>query len=150
MAKTVLITGASSGIGKETALYFHSKGWNVVATMRHPESCKIKEKPGLVLARLDVTDPASIKKAFSYAKDKFKKVDALVNNAGYGLVGPFESYSDEQIRKQFDTNVFGLMAVTREAIPMLRAQGSGTIINIASMGGRISFPLYSAYNASKW
>ncbi len=150
MAKTVLITGASSGIGKETALYFHSKGWNVVATMRNPESCDLKEKPGLVLTRLDVTDLVSIKKAFSNAKEKYKKIDVLVNNAGYGLTGPFESYSDEQIRRQFDTNVFGLMSVTREVIPMLRAQGGGMIINIASMGGRISFPLYSAYNASKW
>ena len=150
MAKTVLITGASSGIGKETALYFHGKGWNVVATMRNPGSCRMEEGPRLALVHLDVTDLASIRKALSYAKEKYGKVDSLINNAGYGLAGPFESYSDEQIRRQFDTNVFGLMAVTKEVIPLFRAQGGGTIINIASMGGRISFPLYSAYNASKW
>ena len=150
MAKTVLITGASSGIGKETALYFHSKGWNVVATMRNPDSTDMKRAASLDLIHLDVTNLPSIKKALAYAKEKYKRVDALVNNAGYALMGPFEYYSDEQVRKQFDTNVFGLMAVTKEIIPLFRTQGGGTIINIASMGGRISFPLYSAYNASKW
>ena len=100
--------------------------------------------------RLDVTDPVSIKSAIDETLEKFGRIDAVVNNAGYGLVGPFEAATGEQIEAQFQTNVFGLMNVCREILPVFREQKRGTIINVASMGGRITFPLYSLYHATKW
>lgn len=151
MTKTVLITGTSSGIGKAAVLEFARQGWNVAATMRSPE--KEKSFAALLNVRLyalDVTDNDSIRQAISAAKNDFGRVDVVVNNAGYGLDGVFEAMSDDDIKKQFDTNVFGLMRVTREAIRLMRTQGGGKIIQIASMGGRLAFPLYSIYHASKW
>ncbi len=150
--KTVIITGTSSGIGKETALYFAEKGWNVVATMRNPDSRKteLHGKENIHLLHLDVLDRASIVKAISDAKNEHGKIDALVNNAGYAMRGPFEASTHEQVKKQFDTNVNGLMDVTREIIPVFRAQNDGTIINVASVAGRITFPFYSLYNSTKW
>ena len=150
MKKTVLVTGTSSGIGRATAIEFARRGWNVVATMRTPsKETEIGAIPGIVLAPLDVTDAASIDAAIRFAVDRFGGLDAVVNNAGYGLVGPFEATSPEQVRAQFDTNVFGLMNVSRAVLPYLRAS-KGTLVNVASMGGRITFPLYSVYHASKF
>jgi short-subunit dehydrogenase len=100
--------------------------------------------------RLDVTDVDSIKAAIAATIGKFGRIDAVVNNAGYGLVGPFEAATQEQIEKQFQTNVFGLMNVCREILPYFREQKRGMIVNIASMGGRITFPVYSLYHATKW
>ena len=150
--KTVLITGASRGIGLETALYFYERGWNVVATMRRPQERKtlLHEKGLPDLVNLDVTDNSSIQNAVQYALDKYGRLDVLVNNAGYALYGPFESLPAEKVERQFDTNLFGLMAVTRAVLPVFRRQGGGTIVNVASMAGRVSFPLYSAYNSSKF
>jgi NAD(P)-dependent dehydrogenase (short-subunit alcohol dehydrogenase family) len=151
MKKTVLITGASSGIGKATALYFASQGWNVAATMRSPEKeTGLSSIQNLKLYRLDVTDTASIETAIQHAIADFGQIDALVNNAGFGADGVFETMSDDFIRNQFDTNVFGLMRVTRAIIPYFRAQKSGSIIQVASMGGRLAFPLYSIYHGTKW
>lgn len=152
MKKTVFITGASSGIGLATALYFYEKGWNVIASMRNPEKRKtpLHEKGLPDLIHLDVTDEKSIQAAIRYAVDKYKKVDVLVNNAGYALYGPFEASTTEQIAKQFNTNVFGLMEVTRAMLPVFRAQKDGVLINVTSMGGRIGFPLYTLYNSTKW
>ena len=151
MNNVVLITGASSGIGKETAKLFRAKNWRVAATMRSPErATDLKEIAGIETFRLDVTDTDSIKKAISETLDAFGRIDAIVNNAGYGLVGAFEASTDEQIEKQFQTNVFGVMNVCREILPLFREQKSGTIVNVASMGGRITFPLYSLYHATKW
>jgi NAD(P)-dependent dehydrogenase (short-subunit alcohol dehydrogenase family) len=153
---TVLITGASSGIGRACIDAFAARGWNVVATMRSPDEHREREQDasganGAVrVARLDVTDQASIDAAFALAIETFGHVDCVVNNAGYGLTGVFEATDDATIQRQFDTNVFGVMRVTRAAIAHMRPRRSGTIVNVTSMGGRITFPLYSAYHASKF
>jgi NAD(P)-dependent dehydrogenase (short-subunit alcohol dehydrogenase family) len=150
--KTVLITGASSGIGLETALYFYERQWNVIATMRNPEDRRtlLHEKGLPDLVHLDVMDDASIRTAIQYTLDKYQGVDVLVNNAGYAVYGPFEATTQEHIMRQFNTNVFGLMQVTRQFLPLFRQKKGGVLINVASMGGRIGFPLYTIYNSSKW
>ena len=151
MDKVIIITGASSGIGKETAKLFQTKNWKVAATMRSPEKAEDLQKiADIETFRLDVTDIDSIKQAIKDVIEKFGRIDAVVNNAGYGLVGAFEAASAEQIEKQFQTNVFGLMNVCREILPVFRAEKRGTIVNVASMGGRTTFPLYSLYHATKW
>lgn len=123
MTKTVLITGASSGIGKQTALWFQKRGWNVVATMRSPENTTDLSKLDRVIClRLDVTDISTINSAISEAIAKFKTIDVLVNNAGYGLAGAFEASSSEQVQRQFATNVLGLMDVTRCVLPHFQAR----------------------------
>lgn len=149
--KTILITGSSSGIGLETALYFHERGWNVVATMRQPgqRSTPLHDK-GLDLVHLDVMDAESIQAALHHTLDKYGRIDVLVNNAGYAVYGPFEATDPDQIKSQFDTNLFGLMAVTRALLPVFREQRDGVIINLSSVGGRSGFPLYTVYNSSKW
>ncbi len=150
--KTVFITGTSSGIGAETALYFYSMGWNVVATMRRPkERQTLLHAAGLPdLVHLDVTDESTIQSAIQYALDKYSSIDVLINNAGYAAYGPFEATTPAKIKKEYDTNVFGLMAVTRALLPQFRKQNHGTIVNIASVGGRTGFPLYSIYNSTKF
>lgn len=151
MSQTVLITGASSGIGRAAARYFAERGWNVAATMRRPErESELQQLPGLRLFALDVTDEASIRTAVAGALAAFGAIDAVVNNAGYGAVGIFEKASDEQVRRQFDTNVFGVMNVIRALLPHFRERRAGTIINVTSMGGLITFPLYSVYHGTKW
>ena len=151
MAKTVLITGASTGIGRATALYFQQQGWNVVATMRTPaKETQLATLPNVTLLPLDVTQPESIKSALAAAFAKFGKLDAVVNNAGYALSGVFEAYTPEQIRRQFETNLFGLMEVCRQTLPYFRKQHAGTLVNVASMGGRLTVPLYSSYHSTKW
>jgi NAD(P)-dependent dehydrogenase (short-subunit alcohol dehydrogenase family) len=151
MTQTVFITGASSGIGRSTALYFLERGWNVAATMRSPDKAGDGLKGDRALAlRLDVTDGESIQAATEQAFTRFGAVDVLVNNAGYGTVGPFEASTPEQVDRQIATNVTGLMNVTRAFLPHLRERRSGVIVNVASVGGRITFPLYSLYHATKW
>jgi len=150
--KTAFITGASAGIGRATALYFAAQGWQVAATMRAPEKdADFAAADGPMRAfRLDVTDPRSIGRAVEEAIRAFGQIDVLVNNAGYGLVGPFEAMEEAQIRRQLETNVIGLMNVTRALLPHFRANRAGTIVNVASVGGRLTFPLYSVYHATKW
>lgn len=151
MKQTILITGASSGIGKATALFFSQKGWNVAATMRDPsKENELKNLPDIRIYSLDVTDPESVTRAFNNIIKDFGKIDVVVNNAGYGSDGVFEAMDDEFIRKQFETNVFGLLRMTREAMKHMRPNRSGTIVQVASVGGRVAFPLYSIYHASKW
>lgn len=151
MNKTVFITGTSTGIGRATAAYFAEQGWNVAATMRMPELEKtLHNHPKIELYRVDVTDPQSIDEAIKQVVSKFGRIDVVVNNAGFTIDGVFEATSDADIQKQFDTNVFGLMRVTRSIIPFFREQGTGVIVQVASMGGRITFPLYSIYHATKW
>ena len=149
--KTVLITGSSSGIGRATALRFQQAGWNVAATMRSPEKeAELGKLESVALVRLDVTSEDSIAAAIGETIQRFGGIDVVVNNAGYGLVGPFEASTPEQVRRQFETNVFGLMNVVRAVLPHMRERQAGVIINVASMGGRITFPLYSLYNGTKW
>jgi len=151
MAQTVVITGASSGIGQATALLFHARGWNVAATMRRPalaDWAPVASSFGLFV--LDVTDTVSIERALEDIDARFGRIDVLVNNAGYALVGPFEASSPVQIERQFATNVSGLLNVTRAVLRRLRAQGGGILINVASVGGRTTSPLLSIYHATKW
>jgi NAD(P)-dependent dehydrogenase (short-subunit alcohol dehydrogenase family) len=149
--QTVLITGCSSGIGEATARYFAARGWNVAATMRNPAaSHELKDVANIRLIALDVTDKASIEKAVAEVLAAFGRIDALVNNAGYGLFGPFELASEEAIERQFKTNVFGLFDVTRAVLPTMRAQRSGVIVNISSIGGLTTFPMNSLYHATKF
>ena len=151
MNKTILITGTSSGIGKSIAKYFSEKGWNVAATMRKPENEKELEKlSNLRLYPLDVTDMGSVKNAINSAINDFGNIDVIVNNAGYGAVGVFEKATDKQLRKQFDVNLFGVFNVIREILPHFKNKGKGKIINITSVGGRLTFPLYSVYHGTKW
>lgn len=147
----VLITGASSGIGQAAAHLFAERGWRVVATMRKPaDGAELAKRPGVTVLPLDVTDSTSVAAAVATTLEQFGKIDVLVNNAGYGLFGPFETATDEQIRHQFATNVDGIFTVTRAVLPAMRRQGSGAIINVASLGGLITLPLFSLYNATKF
>jgi short-subunit dehydrogenase len=151
MKKTILITGTSSGIGKSSVIEFAKNGWNVIATQRNPEKeTDFKEFNNVHLYSLDVTSLDSITQVFTKVKEEFGTIDVVVNNAGYGVDGAFEAMTDEVIEKQFNTNVFGLMRVTRTAIQAMRASGGGTIIQISSMGGKITFPLYSIYHSTKF
>jgi NAD(P)-dependent dehydrogenase (short-subunit alcohol dehydrogenase family) len=151
MKKTILITGSSSGIGKATAQYFSQNGWNVAATMRRLEDEKdIKESSSMKLYRLDVQDEDSIQKTIEKVISDFGKIDTVLNNAGYSAKGPFEAATTDQIKRQFDVNVFGLMAVIQHILPHFRQNKSGTIINVSSIGGRLAMPLYSLYHGTKW
>lgn len=151
MAQTIFITGASSGIGKATALYFQDRGWNIVATMRDPaQAGDLAALPRVLVTQLDVTDAASITAAVDAAQLQFGCIDAVVNNAGYGAYGPLEAFDMEGIRRQFDTNVIGLLEVTKAVLPLMRAQGKGVIVNISSIGGRMTFPLGTLYHGTKF
>ncbi|WP_214072985.1 SDR family oxidoreductase [Mucilaginibacter sp. dw_454] len=151
MKKTVLITGASSGFGREAAKLFNTNNWNVIATMRSPEKeTELNTLNNVFVCKLDVTDNISIQQAVTAGTEKFGKIDVLVNNAGYGALGALETATEEQIKQQFDVNVFGLIAVTKAVLPGMREQQSGTIINISSVGGRVTFPFSSLYHATKF
>jgi NAD(P)-dependent dehydrogenase (short-subunit alcohol dehydrogenase family) len=155
MTKTVLITGASSGIGRATALYFQKRGWNVVATMRSPDretdrDDSLAKLDRLICLKLDVTDYQTITEAVAETISRFGAIDVLVNNAGYGMLGAFETSTPAQIQRQFATNVFGLMETTRAVLPHFRDRKQGVIVNVASIGGRVAFPLYSLYHSTKW
>jgi len=151
MSKTILITGTSSGLGRSTAKLFQSKGWNVVATMRTPEKeTELTKLERTLVARLDVQDDQSIESAVEAGLAKFGRIDALVNNAGYGAVGPLEATPFDKVRRQFDVNVLGLLAVTKALLPHFRANRSGVIVNISSMAGRVAFPLGALYHGSKF
>ncbi|SDA63419.1 SDR family oxidoreductase [Sinorhizobium sp. NFACC03] len=143
--KTVLITGCSSGYGLETARRFHTEGWNVIATMRRPRRDILPNSDRLRVLALDVTDRDSIAAAIEEAGP----IDVLVNNAGIGVVGAFEATPMSHIRKVFDTNTFGVMAMTQAVIPQFRARRSGVVVNVTSTVTLASMPLAAAYTASK-
>jgi len=151
MNNTILITGTSSGLGRATARLFHARGWNVIATMRSPEhETELTKLDRLLVARLDVQDLQSIHTAIEAGLAKFGRIDALVNNAGYGAYGPLEATPQEKIRRQFDVNVLGLLATTHAVLPHFRANRSGTIVNVSSIGGRVAFPLGTLYHGTKF
>lgn len=147
--RTVLITGCSSGIGRAAAIYLAGRGHRVYATARRIDSIADLEKAGCRTLALDVTDDASMRAAVAEVEASQDGIDALVNNAGYGLHGPFEETPLEDIRRQFETNVFGAVALTQMVLPGMRAKGFGRIVNISSMGGRITLPGGAFYHGTK-
>lgn len=151
MNKTILITGASSGIGKAAVIKFAAEGWNVIATMRHPEQEKaLRQIKNVRIEKLDVQQPDTISQAIENGIAAFGQIDAVVNNAGYGQNGLFEAISPEQVMKQFEVNVFGVMHVTRAILPHFRERKQGMILNISSGAGRFTLPLLSLYASSKF
>ena len=149
--QVALITGCSSGIGAALARHFAQAGWAVAATMRDPaKDTALKDVANIRTHALDVTDKASIAAAVQATLAAYGRIDVLVNNAGYGLFGPFETATDEDIKKEFATNLFGLFDVTRAVLPTMRAQKSGVIVNVSSIGGLTTFPMNSLYHATKY
>ena len=149
MTKTIFITGASTGLGRATALLFASKGWRVIATMRKPEGDELAKIPGVTVLALDVTSPTQIEAVAAQAL-ALGPVDVVFNNAGYGLVGPLEGLTDAQLVAQIDTNLLGVIRTTKAFVPAMRARGEGVFIATTSIGGLVTFPLNSAYHATKW
>ncbi len=143
--KTVLITGCSSGYGLETARHFHAQGWNVIATMRTPRADVLPRSERLRLLPLDVTKPESIATALEAAGP----IDVLVNNAGVGLFGAFEATPMATVRDVFETNTFGMMAMTQAVLQQFRARKSGLVVNVTSTVTLAPMPLVAAYTASK-
>ena len=147
---TVLITGSSSGYGLETARHFHDQGWNVIATMRNPEKeTELSQRSGLELLPLDVTAPDQIKETAERVV-AMNGVDVVFNNAGYGLAGPLEGLSDEQIIRMVNTNMMGAIRITKAFLPYFREKRAGLFINTTSIGGLIAVPFNSIYHATKW
>jgi len=148
--KTIFITGASTGLGKATAKLFASQGWNVIATMRKPENEKeLNLINNITLLPLDVTNLAQIKETTQKAI-ALSSIDVVFNNAGYGLMGPLESTTDEQLVRQLNTNILGVIRVTQAFIPYFREKQNGLFISTTSIGGLITFPFSSVYHATKW
>jgi NAD(P)-dependent dehydrogenase (short-subunit alcohol dehydrogenase family) len=148
---TVLITGTSSGFGKTCAKYFAARGWNVVASMRRPQGDdELRHVPEVLVTALDVTEPATISKSIEMGIARFGRIDAVVNNAGFGLFGVFEATPAEKIREQFEVNVFGVMNVIREVLPHFRKNKRGLILNVSSGAGVFALPMISLYCASKF
>jgi short-subunit dehydrogenase len=148
--RTILITGASSGIGYATANYFAKNNWLVFATMRNTQDFVNSDPKHIIPLTLDVTDKQSIKYCLGEVLEKTNKLDVIVNNAGLGGYGAFELSTAEQRQQMYDVNVFGLMNVIQEVLPHFRAMKSGLIINVSSIGGRMTYPLYSIYHSTKW
>jgi len=156
MRQVALITGCSSGIGYETALTLARNGFCTYAGVRNTKNSDALEKKianeklNLNILQLDVNDKSSIENAVNQIKTEEKRIDVLINNAGYGLVGFFEELRLDEIRSQFETNFFGVLTVTKKIIPLMREQKSGTIINISSGAGQVGFPGISAYVSTKF
>ncbi|QES88155.1 SDR family oxidoreductase [Rhizosphaericola mali] len=150
MSKTIFITGASSGLGKASAKLFQSKGWNVIATMRHPENeSELTQLEHVTLLPLDVSNANQIKETVTKAI-ALHDIDVVFNNAGYGLMGALETLSDEKINRQINTNLLGVIRVTQAFIPYFREKKNGLFISTTSVGGFMGFPLNSIYHATKF
>jgi short-subunit dehydrogenase len=154
--KVAIVTGSSSGIGYETAIVLARNGFRTYATMRNLEKAKTiadvakKEKLSLYTIKLDVTDEKSVNDAIKTIKSEAGRIDVLVNNAGYGLMGSLEDLSLGEIKAQYETNVFGLIRVTQAVLPTMREQKGGIIVNISSIGGKMAMPLSSPYIGTKF
>ena len=154
--KVAIVTGSSSGIGYATSLLLARNGFHTYATMRNigrsadVQEIAYKERLPLEVIQLDVNDDASIRDSIEKVESENERIDVLVNNAGYGLVGAFEDLSVEEIKSQFETIFFGVIRLTQQVLPIMRKQKSGTIVNISSGAGRIGFPGMSAYVSSKF
>jgi NADP-dependent 3-hydroxy acid dehydrogenase YdfG len=149
-SKAVLITGCSTGIGRKTAEHLAGKGWTVYATARRPESIADLEQKGCRTLALDVTDEESMKEAVAAVEQAEGAVGVLVNNAGYSQSGAVEEVPMDQVRRQFETNVFGLLRMSQLVLPGMRRQGWGRIVNVSSMGGRLVFPGGGIYHGTKF
>jgi NAD(P)-dependent dehydrogenase (short-subunit alcohol dehydrogenase family) len=150
MSRTILITGTSSGYGKAMAELFLDRGWNVIATMRRPDTEVFAHRPDrLKVVPLDVTDADSIDRAIAAGVDAFGAIDVLVNNAGIGMASIVEATPDSTIREVFETNTFGVFAACRAVIPQMRRQGRGVIVNVTSSAAIAPMPLVAIYAGSK-
>jgi NAD(P)-dependent dehydrogenase (short-subunit alcohol dehydrogenase family) len=149
VSKAVLITGCSSGIGRATAVRLVDVGWRVYATARNPENIAPLEERGCVLLPLDVTDEDSMVSAVDEVERRDGAVGVLVNNAGYSQSGAVEAVPMDNVRRQFETNVFGVVKMCQLVLPGMRRQGFGRIVNVSSMGGKLTFPGAGYYHASK-
>jgi NAD(P)-dependent dehydrogenase (short-subunit alcohol dehydrogenase family) len=148
--RTILITGSSSGLGRAAAKLFASKGWKVIATMRSPDKeMELTQIPNVTLMSLDVTNPAQIKSVAEKVMS-MGSLDVVFNNAGYGIGGPLEALSDEQILRAVETNMPGAIRTTKAFLPLFREQKSGMFINTTSIGGLMTVPFNSMYHATKW
>jgi len=151
MKKTVFITGASAGFGREAVRLFHQKGWNVVATMRTPEKeNEFTSLDNVLVTKLDVTSKTDAGRAVETALHRFGQIDVLINNAGFGTLGALEAAPDEVIHQQFNVNLFGLIDVIKAVLPGMRERKAGIIINVSSVGGRLTFPFSTLYHATKF
>lgn len=148
--KTIFITGTSSGIGKATVKFFQMMGWNLIATMRNPEKeTELAKLENVTILPLDVTNVEQIKSTIAKAISLYN-IDVVVNNAGYGLLGSLEAFTDDNIVRQVDTNFLGTVRVTQAFIPYFREVQKGLFINVTSIGGHTGFPFTSIYNGTKW
>ncbi|HKE11209.1 MAG TPA: oxidoreductase [Myxococcota bacterium] len=150
VSHAVLITGCSTGIGRATATHLAQRGHTVYATARRPEAIEDLAHQGCRVLALDVCDEGSIRTAVEAVEKSEGAVGVLVNNAGYGSEGPFEEVPMEEVRRQFETNVFGLIQLTKLVLPGMRRQRSGRIVNLSSMGGRMTLPGGAFYHATKY
>jgi NAD(P)-dependent dehydrogenase (short-subunit alcohol dehydrogenase family) len=154
--KIAIVTGSSTGIGYETSLYLARNGFKTYATMRNLNKAKMitevkdKEKLPIHVLGLDVDDDESVKETIKHIVDEEKKIDVIVNNAGYDLAGSLEEMSINEFKAQFETNFFGVVRVIKTVLPIMREQRYGTIVNVSSVGGKVGIPLNSAYIASKF
>jgi short-subunit dehydrogenase len=149
MGKNILITGASSGIGKATALKLLAEGWNVFAVARRLSRLEDLQKKGAVIIAVDLTDEKSVSEGVKMIRHQAGTIDILINNAGYGEYGSIEEVSAEEARQQFEVNVFGLVRITRMVLPQMRENHYGKIINLSSMAGKATAPMGGWYHASK-
>jgi len=146
-----LVTGASSGIGRATARRLASSGYHVVATVRSPESeASVRGDGSIEVVRLDIADENALRHVISEVLSRLGRIDVLVNNAGFALVGAGEDLDRDHIRRQFEVNVFAAVQACREVLPSMRARRSGRIVNVSSLAGRVSVPMMGAYCASKF